>query len=154
LGVTVRTSIDIDRPPEHVWAYFDDHRHDLAWRHPSLKRLERIGDGPVGPGTRYEGVIGFAGKDYPYVSEVTEYKPPTRVAWRGVSSAGWLIGSEGSYTLESSQGATRLTHEITLNPNKFGGKLVMPLISAMGPKRRQGLVMPLLKQLKEELEKR
>lgn len=42
--MNVRTSIVIDRPIEEVWAYLDDHAHELEWHSPSLKRLERRDD--------------------------------------------------------------------------------------------------------------
>jgi hypothetical protein len=72
------------------------------------------------------------------------------VAWKAISSAGWLIGSSGSYTLDDENGRTRFTHEITLEPNSFAGKLVMPLAGASG----SSMVMPLVKQLKQALEGR
>jgi uncharacterized protein YndB with AHSA1/START domain len=147
---TVRTSIVIDRPIEVVWAYLDDHTHETGWRRPSLKELHQVGSGAVGPGTRYEGVIAVGPGTYPYVNELTRYEPPNRVSWKAVASAGWVIGSEGSYILESEDGRTRMTHELTFEPNNFGGRLVMPLLSAMGSRA----VMPLLTQLKQAIEQR
>jgi hypothetical protein len=37
-----------------------------------------------------------------------------------------------------------------LEPNNFAGKLIMPLVGASG----SSMVMPMIKQLKQELEKR
>ena len=145
----VRTSIVIDRPIEQVWAYFDDHSHELEWRSPSLKRLDKVTPGPVGVGTRYEGVIGFGGREYPYANELTRYEPPSRVSWKAISSEGWVIGAAGSYIFERDGNRTRLTHEIDMQPNKFGSKIVMPLMGAVGSRG----VMPLLKKLKEAVER-
>lgn len=147
--MNVKTSIVIDRPIEEVWAYIDDHAHELEWRSPSLKRLDQVGKGPTGVGTRFEGVIAMGPRDYPYVNELTRYEPPNRVSWKAVSSSGWLIGSSGSYILERDGGRTRLTHEIELEPNKAAGKVVMPLMGAMGSRA----VMPLLVKLKSAVEK-
>jgi uncharacterized membrane protein len=145
----VRTTVTINRPIQKVWAYLDDHTNDLKWRWPSLKSLEAVGTGAVGPGTKYEGVVAMGPLKYPYVSELTAYDPPNRVAWKGVSSAGWLIGREGSITLEpESEDRTRVTHEITMEPQNAMGKVVAPLVERAGPR----LVMPLLKQLKEAIE--
>jgi len=145
----VRTTVIIDRPIEQVWAYMDDHKNDLEWRRPSLKSLKTVGTGPVGPGTKYEGVVAMGPMKYPYVSELTEYRPPNRVAWKGVSSAGWMIGREGSMTLEpEGQDRTRVTHEITMEPQNALGRVAAPLVERAGSR----LVMPLLKQLKEEVE--
>lgn len=132
MALKVRTSVVINRPIEEVWAYLDDHGHELEWRSPSLKRLEQVGGGRPGVGTRYEGVVAMAPLSYPYVNELTQYEPPSRVSWTAVSSTGWLIGSSGSYLLDREGSRTRLTHEITMEPNKFAGRLVMPLMGSMG----------------------
>ena len=112
--MNVKSSIVIDRPIEQVWAYLDDHAHELEWRSPSLRRLHQVGNGPTGVGTRYEGVIAMGRREYPYVNELTLYEPPTRVSWKAISSAGWVVGSSGSYILEPDGVRTRLTHEIDL----------------------------------------
>jgi uncharacterized protein YndB with AHSA1/START domain len=150
MGLTARTSVVINRPVEEVWAYLNDHSNETEWRRPSLKKLEQVGTGPARPGTRYEGVIALGPIKAPYVNELTEYEPPHRLAWKAISSAGWIIGSSGSYTLEDENGHTRFTHEITLEPNNFAGKLVMPLVGASG----SSTVMPMVKQLKQALEKK
>ena len=147
--MNVQTSIVIDRPIEQVWAYLDDHSHELDWRAPSLKRLNQVGTGPAGVGTRYEGVIHVGPGDYPYINELTRYEPPNRVSWKAISSAGWVIGSSGSYVLERDGNRTRLTHEINLEPNKPAGRVVMPLVGMLGSRG----VMPMLVKLKGAVEK-
>jgi hypothetical protein len=84
------------------------------------------------------------------VNELTAYEPPRKLAWKAISSAGWLIGSSGSYTLEDENGRTRFTHEIKLEPNNFAGRLVMPVVGASG----SSMVMPMIKQLKQELDRK
>ena len=121
----------------------------MQWRAPSLKSLKQLTPGPQGVGTRYEGVVAFAGRGYPYVNELTRYEPLNRVSWKAISSTGWVIGSSGSYIFERDGERTRLTHEIELEPNNFGGRLVMPLVGTMGSRG----VMPLLTKLKESIEK-
>ena len=145
----VRTRVVIDRPLEKVWAYLDDHSHELDWRAPSLKSLDQVGAGPAGVGTQYKGVIALGPAGFPYVNELTRYDPPNRVSWKAVSSTGWVVGSSGSYVLERDGDRTRLTHVIELEPNKFAGRLVMPLVGAMGSRT----VMPMLVKLKAEVEK-
>jgi hypothetical protein len=81
--------------------------------------------------------------------EITAYDPPRRVSWKAISSAGWVIGRSGSYTLEADgEGRTRMVFSITMEPITFAGRLVAPLMAPMGP----NLVRPLLKQLKQALE--
>jgi uncharacterized protein YndB with AHSA1/START domain len=149
MPVTVRDKIIIDRPVEEVWAYLGDSAHDTEWRRPTLKRLEGLGDGPIGPGTRYQGVVAIGPKQYPYENELTQYAPPTRLAWKAISTTGWMIGSEGSYSLERDDSRTRMNFEITLEPNGVLGRLVQPLVRAMGPRS----LGPILKQLKQAVER-
>ncbi len=148
MALTARTSLVINKPVEAVWAYLNDHSHETVWRRPSLNSLKQVGDGPR-VGTRYEGVIALGPFKFPYVNELVSYDPPHKLAWKAITSAGWLIGSAGSYTLEDEKGRTRFTHEITLEPNNFAGRIVMPLVGASG----SSMVMPLVKQLKAAVEK-
>lgn len=127
MAFTARTSMVIERPIEVVWGYIEDPSNDVHWR--PVKNLKRIGRGI---GARYEGVVVAGPKNYPYVTEITHYEPPKRLVWKGISSAGWLIGTEGSYTLEALDGATRWTIILTLEPNTLLGRLVEPLVRAMG----------------------
>ena len=150
MSVTVRDNIIIDRPLEEVWAYLVDSAHDTEWRRPSLKRLELLGAGPIGPGTQYEGVVAIGPKQYPYTNELTQYDPPTQLAWKAISSTGWMIGSKGSYSLERDDSRTRMKFEITLEPNTLLGRLVQPLVRAMGPRS----LGPILKQLKQAVERK
>ena len=76
----VRTRVVIDRPIEKVWAYLDDHSHELDWRAPSLKSLDQVAAGPAGVGTQYKGVIALGPGGFPYVNELTRYDPPNRVS--------------------------------------------------------------------------
>jgi uncharacterized protein YndB with AHSA1/START domain len=145
----VKTSIVINQPVEAVWAYLSDHKHETEWRRPSLKSLRQEGTGPARVGTRYDGVMRYGPFSFPYVSELTAYEPQRKLSWKAVSSAGWVIGSSGSYTLDSEGARTRFTHEITLEPNRFAGKVVMPLLGVSG----SSLTMPFAKQLKAALEK-
>jgi hypothetical protein len=94
-------------------------------------------------------VVAIGPKKYPYVTEITAYEPPHRVAWKGVSSAGWSIGRKGSYTLEAEgPGRTRFIHDITLEPQTTLGRLTAPFVRPMGSK----MMMPILKQLREAIE--
>jgi hypothetical protein len=96
-------------------------------------------------------VVAIGPKKYAYVSELTAYEPPHRVAWKGVSSAGWMIGRKGSYTLEAEgKDRTRVIHDITMEPQTTLGRLTAPLVGRMGG----NMVMPLLKQLKAAIESR
>lgn len=149
MAVTARKSVIIDRPPEEVWAVLNNPTLNIRWRRPSLQRFEQLGAVAIGPGTRYEGVVAIGPKKYPYVTEITSYEPPKRLAWKGISSAGWMIGTEGSYELEGEKGRTRMNFVITMEANSAMGRLFEPLVRALGG----GLLFgPIPKQLKEAVE--
>lgn len=49
---SVTNSVIIDRPPEVVFDYGIDMRHELEWN-PDVVTMKKVTDGPVGLGTRY-----------------------------------------------------------------------------------------------------
>ncbi len=122
MAFNTEASVVIDRPPEVVWAYLNDYSATEDWR--SVRKLHALGEGPIGVGTRFEGTVVMAGKEYPYVNELTEFQPPSRQSWRSVSGSGWFKGREGSYVLEPHDGGTRLTYKMTFEPISRAGTLV------------------------------
>ena len=138
-------SIVIDRPVEQVWAWLNDEQHELIWRRPYLKELHRTGQYAVG--TRFEGVNQGGGKVDQFIDEVTEYRPPVRIAWRQITSAA-NVPRAGSYTLEAQDGRTKFTLDIEI---AFTGiaRVLEPLMSLMA---KNMLGPKLLKQLKEAIE--
>jgi uncharacterized protein YndB with AHSA1/START domain len=146
MGSITSGSIVIDRPVEQVWAWLNDEQHELIWRRPYLKELHRTG--PYALGTRFDGINNGGGKLDRFVDEVTEYRPPERIAWRQVTNVA-TFPRAGSYTLEGRDGNTKFTLEIEIGFTGIARVLERPM-SAMAGK----VVGPtLLKQLKEAIEK-
>lgn len=129
MAFTQTASILIDRPQDDVWAYLNDHSRDIEWR--PVKNVRPLGTGPLGPGTRFEGVVVIGGRKYPYVNELTEYRPPSRVAWKAVSTTGWWKGQEGSYVLTPEGGGTTLTYQLTYEPITRAGRVAEKLVSGL-----------------------
>jgi hypothetical protein len=50
--VMISNSVVIRCTPEQAFDYLSDHRSELEWN-PTCERMEKITDGPVGPGTRF-----------------------------------------------------------------------------------------------------
>jgi hypothetical protein len=50
---TVENSVDIGRPPEVVFDYASDMRHELDWN-PDVESMSKITDGPIGVGTKFQ----------------------------------------------------------------------------------------------------
>jgi uncharacterized protein YndB with AHSA1/START domain len=73
-------SVQINRPPAVVFAFFADSENDLQWR-PHVKEITRTG--PVGPGVTYrQRIAGPGGRTVASDFEVTAYEPDTRLAFR------------------------------------------------------------------------
>ena len=128
MAFTQTASILIDRPQADVWEYLNDHSRDIEWR---PVKVRPVGTGPVGPGTRFEGEVLIGGRKYPYVNELTEYQPPSRMAWKAVSTTGWWRGQEGSYALMPEGGGTRLTYQLTYVPINLPGRVTAKLVSGL-----------------------
>jgi uncharacterized protein YndB with AHSA1/START domain len=66
-------SVQINRPPHVVFAFFADGENDPQWR-PLVKEITR--NGPVGPGMTYrQRVAGPGGRAVASDFEVTAYEP-------------------------------------------------------------------------------
>ena len=84
----VETTIEIDAPPETVWAVMTDVARWPEWT-TSVERAERLDDGPLGVGSRARLK---QPKFPPVVWEVTELEPGRSFSWTaknvGVTSVG------------------------------------------------------------------
>jgi len=114
--VVVQAEVDINRPPEEVFDYCSDHRHEPEWN-PMMKRIDKLTDGPIDAGTRY--VAEFV-KGPPMVLECTRYERPTTWSLTGDSpalkaSGGWRVlpTADGSHLVMRTEmelhGLLRLT---------------------------------------------
>jgi uncharacterized protein YndB with AHSA1/START domain len=73
-------SVQINRPPALVFAFFADSENDPQWR-PHVREITR--NGPVGPGMTYrQRVAGPGGRAVRSDFEVTAYEPDSHLAFR------------------------------------------------------------------------
>jgi carbon monoxide dehydrogenase subunit G len=72
-------------PIEETFAFVADFANSAAWD-PGVASSERIGDGPVAVGSRYNLGIRMRGKVVPMVYEVTAWEPTRRVVLAGEGS--------------------------------------------------------------------
>jgi uncharacterized protein YndB with AHSA1/START domain len=94
--------IDIDRPPEFVFALLTDIGRLPEWQGSALSAAA---EGPLGEGTRIRETRRFVGREFRVVNEVTAYDPPHRF---DVQSVEGPIPLTISHTLEPSGGGTHL----------------------------------------------
>jgi len=102
--------IDIDRPPEDVFAFLTDISRLPDWQG-SAASAEA--EGPLAVGARIRETRRFLGREYKVVHEVTAYDPPQRFDVRSVEGP---IPLSVRHTLEPSGGGTRLEAVGEANP--------------------------------------
>jgi uncharacterized protein YndB with AHSA1/START domain len=118
--VVVEAEVDINRPPEEVFDYCSDHRHEPEWN-PMMTRIAKLTDGPVGAGTRY--VAEFV-KGPPMVMECTRYQRPA--AWSVTGDSPVLRASGGWRVLPTADGS-RLAVRVEMEPHGLL-RLAAPLL--------------------------
>jgi uncharacterized protein YndB with AHSA1/START domain len=117
----------IRRSPEDVFDFCSDLRSELQWN-PKVKYVEKLTDGPVGVGTRYQARWANSG---PTTVEVIRFDRPRR--WETTATArGMAIRFQGTVT-DVTPGA-RYTASLELHPKGLA-RLVAPL--ALLAMRRQ-----------------
>lgn len=113
----------IRRPPDDVFEFLSDLRHELDWN-PEATQIEKLTDGPVGVGTRFEAKWR---RTRPTIVEVDRYERPT--SWRTRSKA---LGIEvlASGEVAATPGGSRYTIRLDLRPGGLA-VLVAPLVKVM-----------------------
>jgi uncharacterized membrane protein len=104
----VRVSVEVEAPPEKVWAVISDPRRLPGWdRH--IESVDGVPDSGLSVGTRYTTVVRFMGVRARVRAEVLEWSPPsrTRIKLRGLVDATvdtWIAPIE--------EGRSLLRHEV------------------------------------------
>ncbi len=89
-------SIEIDRRPEEVFAYLDDHERHREWQDQIVSSSVET-DGPVRVGTRVHETRKIGGREQDTSYEITEHEPPRRSSFRGVAGP---VRPVGTVTIE------------------------------------------------------
>jgi uncharacterized membrane protein len=142
----ITDSIEINRPPEVVFAYLDELERHREWQ-PEILRTSVETDGPPRVGTRVKEIRKFGRREFDSSYELTEHDPPRRSAFRGLVGP---IRPEGTVSLEPLDDGrrTKLTLEFDLVGHGIG-KLFAPLA-----RRHARQTIPRDQQrLKDQLEK-
>lgn len=102
-------SVYIDRPPEVVFEYAADMRHELEWN-PDVQSMQKLTDGPIGLGTR------FAAKwkqSENLTVECTRYERPRALTL----SNGGSLEATVAVTLQPQGSGTLFTSRFTARPH-------------------------------------
>ncbi len=127
----IEESVEIDRPPEEVFAYVADPEHLPEWSG-IVQEVSKEGQGQPREGDRFTTAAKFLGRRFETPMEVVAHEPPRRHSDR---STGGPFEQEYTFIVEETEGGgTRLTQVAEGEP---GGcfRLVGPLLEMAG--RRQ-----------------
>ena len=128
----VRESIDLDAPPERVWAVVaEDVRNAPKWT-TNLEKIEKLDDGAPGEGTRYRYHLSLPGGNKVKLEvEQDVWRKPKQCAGRFVK--GPLQGTWSYTYARKKDGTTRLTYEMDYELSgllRFAGGLLGPQYAA------------------------
>jgi uncharacterized membrane protein len=138
-------SIEIDRPPEEVFAYLGQLERHGEWQSQIISsKLET--EGPTGVGTRATDTRKVPGGTQNVTYEVTEYDPPRKTSFRGTNGP---VRPVGSVTVEpAGEGRSRVTLELDLK----GHGLLGPIVAVLARSQARKQVPQDQQRLKERLE--
>jgi hypothetical protein len=119
-------TIESRRSPEDAFDYLADFSSVAEWD-PSAVSATMLGDGP-GPGTEFEVVVRFAGRELPFTYTTTEFQRPERLVLRAESSA---VVSEDTITVRPrAGGGSEVTYDADLRP-KGVMRLADPILALL-----------------------
>lgn len=127
----IREQVDIDAPPERVWAVVaEDVRNAPKWT-TYLERVEKLDEAPPGKGTRYRYHLALPGAKVTLEVEQDVYHKPKKCAGRFIK--GPLKGTWTYTYVLRRDGSTRLTYEMDYELTgllRFAGGLLGPQYAA------------------------
>ena len=125
-------TIEIDCPPEDVFAYASDLVRFGEWQK-DVVRVELHGGGPLGVGSRFTTTRQLGGVEYKTTQEVTEFSPPSRLTAASVDGP---LRAIGTITIEPLDGGARSRFTSSLDFEGRGlGRLVPDGVRRMAAKR-------------------
>lgn len=141
----IEESTIIERPPEEVFAFFDDRRNDSRWMKDVVSSEWIDGEGPTALGRRGRMVM-YAPRLTEFEDEVTEYEPGRRVGHRSVSDS--MVIFTACYA-DPVPGGTRAT--VVFEPERLPGgpfgKLAAPFVARTVRRNYRGYLARLKKIL-------
>ncbi|MDP9325198.1 MAG: SRPBCC family protein [Candidatus Dormibacteraeota bacterium] len=118
----IGTEIEIARPPEAVFSYLADVVNEASWN-PWAKSVEKLTEGPIGPGSRFRGRYKRMGT---VEQELVDYQPPQRLSY--LSDA--MGGAKMLFELEPAGSGTLVRIAGDMHPTGLM-KLAQPMMGAM-----------------------
>ena len=123
---TLNERIDTPLPIEPAFAYVADFANSSEWD-PGVATAERIGEGPVGIGSRYQLGVQMAGRVVPMEYRISVFEPSHRVVLLGSGSG---IEAVDDIRFTETASGTRIDYTADI---RLGGLLrfVQPLLGGV-----------------------
>jgi uncharacterized protein YndB with AHSA1/START domain len=124
--IRVEGDITIERPPEEVFDFVADESNEPKYN-PRMTRANKVTDGPIGVGTRFNSVVTGMGGTAEMTIEFTEFERPRRITEKVHLSN---MDIQGLLVFEPVSGGTRMRWVWDLEPHgaiRFLGPLVRRL---------------------------
>jgi len=114
----IENSVEIARPIEEVFDFTSDMRNELKWN-PDVESMEKITEGPVGLGTRYQAKWHTSP---PVTTECTHFERPSSFSFYN----GGSIEVDLTILLRPTAGGTMLRSRFDAKPHGFF-RLIFPI---------------------------
>jgi carbon monoxide dehydrogenase subunit G len=111
--IRAHTDLHVASTPEDVFDRMADMRNELHWN-PNVTEMTKAGDGPVGPGARFEGRMKRVGPMYMVISE---YDRPRRLRMTG---GGRPANVDFAASFEPAEAGTRVDATLEMQPKGLG----------------------------------
>lgn len=132
----------VARPQSEVFAYTADFSNIQDWD-PGVVSSNKITEGPVGVGTRYDLEVRFGAGTSPMVYEIAVYEPDHRVVLAGRGEK-LLATDEIRFATHDNMTVIDYTADLSfLNFFKYLGPLLRPRLEKVGEDALNGLVQAL-----------
>jgi uncharacterized membrane protein len=144
----IEETVAIDQPIERVWAFVIDETNNPLWQ-TTLTDARRLGDAPLGVGSRVQETRRFLGRTIETEWEMTECDEPRLSCIRSVKAP---FAWSGAYVLDADADgdSTRFTLRLVGDPGGFF-RLAEPLVERMARRELAGNVANLKDMLETGL---
>ena len=132
-------TVESPRPIEEVFAYLSDFSTTQEWD-PGVARASRLGDEPLGVGSRFEVIADFMGRETPRTYEITAFSAPHSVTLRGENAT--VVSLDTITFAPAEGGGTSITYDADLvlkGPLRLADPLLKLIFGRIGDRAVDGL---------------
>lgn len=120
-----RTTVQSRRSPDETFEYLADFANAREWD-PGVVEGERVDDGPLGVGSRFQLVARFLGRSVPLEYRIVAFERPRRVVFEADER---IVHSIDEIRLTANDGGTVVTYEADLRLKGPLGRALDPVLA-------------------------